>query len=91
MMKKLMQIGLLDVDTYDSINYVFSIVNREFHGEIISNEYIEFIENVFPKIKKQLEDEESKLTFTVCPRCKYTGFSKFENVCPQCGYVYDDY
>lgn len=91
MMKKLMQIGLLDVDTYDSINYVFSIVNRGFHGEIISNEYIEFIENVFPKIKKQLEDEESKLTFTVCPRCKYTGFAKFENVCPQCGYVYDDY
>ena len=91
MMKKLMQIGLLDVDTYDSINYVFSIVNRGFHGEIISNEYIEFIENVFPKIKNQLEVEESKLTFTVCPRCKYTGFSKFENVCPQCGYVYDDY
>lgn len=76
--------------TVDLINQVIKIANRGVHGEIVSDKYIAFVEKAHPEIIRQLNDASARLTHTVCPRCHYSGYSTYENVCPQCGYVYDD-
>lgn len=76
--------------TVDLINQVIKIANRGVHGEIVSDKYIAFVEKAHPEIIRQLNDASARLTHTVCPRCHYSGYSIYENVCPQCGYVYDD-
>lgn len=76
--------------TVDLINQVIKIANRGVHGEIVSDKYIAFVEKAQPEIIRQLNDASARLTHTVCPRCHYSGYSIYENVCPQCGYVYDD-
>lgn len=76
--------------TVDLISQVIKIANRGVHGEIVSDEYIAFVEKAHPEIIRQLKNASARLTHTVCPRCHYSGYSTYENVCPQCGYVYDD-
>ena len=76
--------------TCELINEVRKIANRGIHGEIISNEYITFVESAYPEIQHQLRAAIKNLKPITCPRCKFSGYSKLENVCPQCGYTYDD-
>ena len=76
--------------TCELINEVRKIANRGIHGEIISNEYITFVESAYPEIQHQLRAAIQNLKPITCPRCKFSGYSKLENVCPQCGYTYDD-
>lgn len=76
--------------TPELILEVTKIANRGVHGEIVSDEYIKFVEEAHPRIMLQLKDVASRLTYTICPRCKYAGYAKYDNVCPQCGYVCDD-
>lgn len=76
--------------TPELILEVTKIANRGVHGEIVSDEYIKFVEEAHPRIMLQLKDVASRLTYTICPRCKYAGYAKYDNICPQCGYVCDD-
>ena len=76
--------------TCDLIGQVVKIANRGVHGEIISDEYITFVQESYPEIMRQLKEASSQLKYITCPRCKYSGYTMFENVCPQCGYVSDD-
>ena len=76
--------------TCDLIGQVIKIANRGVHGEIVSSEYIKFVEETYPEIVRQLKVASSQLVFISCPKCKYSGYSTHANVCPQCGYVHDD-
>ena len=40
---------------------------------------------------QRLRDEFSDMQWCVCPQCKYSGPSQYDNACPQCGYVSDDF
>lgn len=86
----LFRLEILDGFTADLIKQIVKITDRGIHGEIISDEYIRFIKTTYPEVEKRLKDVSENLCLTACPRCKYVGYSKYENVCPKCGYVYDD-
>lgn len=81
---------VLQDSSYEIVKQIINIVNRGIHGEIVSTQYIEFVRQTYPNIMQELENARKTLKYTTCPRCKYTGYSKYENVCPQCGFTYDD-
>ena len=76
--------------TCDLIGQVIKIADRGVHGEIISNEYIDFVQKSYPEIIRQLKFALSQLKYMTCPRCKYSGYSSNEHMCPKCGYINDD-
>ena len=85
--------GFLDRKNADYIKQIITICNRGIHGEIVSNEYIDFIKSVLPQVLAEIDSVTSRMGYKhliVCPRCKYAGYTKQENVCPQCGYVTND-
>lgn len=90
MLKHLNRCEIINGKTAELINQIVKIANRGVHGEIISNEYINFINQVLPELLKQLKEVNSKLYYYVCPRCKSAGYSRFENICPSCGFTSDD-
>lgn len=81
----------IDKTTADSILEICKIANRGIHGEIIDKKYIEFIKETYPIIQNKLKNATEDLYTVVCPRCKFVGYSKFNNFCPQCSYIFDDY
>lgn len=85
--------GLIDEKILDYVLQVSRICNRGIHGEIISAEYIKLVEALLPKILSELNTITSRLGykyFFVCPRCRFSGYSEFENVCPACKFVSDE-
>lgn len=76
--------------TCNLIDQVIKIANRGVHGEIVSAEYITFVEGTYPEIMRQLKVASSRLVYITCPKCRYSGYSMHENMCPNCGYIYDD-
>lgn len=80
---------IIDGMTCDIISQVIKIANRGVHGEIVSDEYVTFVKETYPEIMRQLKVASSKLCYIVCPRCKYSGYSKYENVCSKCNYTFD--
>lgn len=89
MMRHLIRCELINGKTEDLISQIIKIANRGVHGEIVSKEYIDFIKQVLPELKKQLYEATTRLHYCICPRCKYSGYSRFENVCPKCGFTSD--
>ncbi|MDE7334284.1 MAG: hypothetical protein K2O16_19060 [Lachnospiraceae bacterium] len=55
MIKRLVQHEILDGMTADLIMEVVGIANRGVHGEIISDEYINFVRQVYPRIQDRLK------------------------------------
>ena len=90
MMRHLTRCEVLNGKTAELIDQITKIANRGVHGEIVSKEYIDFIKQVLPELQKQLYETNIQLHYCICPRCKYSGYSRFENVCPQCGFTSDD-
>ena len=90
MIQLLYQSEVIDRVTSDLISQVVKIANRGVHGEIVSDEYVNFVKEVYPEIQRQLKEALMNLSITVCPKCKYKGYSRYENVCPQCGYTQDE-
>lgn len=90
MIRYLVRGELINSNTADLIFQINKIVNRGVHGEIVSNEYINFINKVFPELQKQLYDAHNHLHYYKCQRCQKSGYSRFENVCPNCGFVSED-
>lgn len=85
MITHLISCEIIDGTTADLINQIVKITNRGVHGEIISKQYIEFIKKVMPDLQKQLLDLNKQLHYFICPRCKHSGYSRYKNVCPNCG------
>lgn len=81
---------ILDGLTIDLLRQIIKITSRGLQGEIISNEYINFIEQVYPDVQHKLDEASNNFFFISCPRCRFAGYSKYENVCPQCGYTFDE-
>lgn len=91
MMRHLKQCELINGKTVDVLSEIIKIASRGIHGEIVSKEYIDFIKQVYPGLQSQLNEVNARLNYYVCPKCKYTGYSRFENECPKCGFINDDY
>ena len=53
--------------TCDLINQVNKIANRGVHGEIVSKEYLEFVEKTYPEIMRQIHDASSRLEYRTWP------------------------
>lgn len=81
---------IINRKTVEMITEIIKITNRGVHGEIISKEYIDFVKQVFPEIQKQLYESNNQFNYNVCPKCKSSGYSRFENYCPKCGFTSDD-
>lgn len=56
MMQLLSRVQVIDRMTCDLINQVNKIANRGVHGEIVSDEYIDFVEKTHPEIMRQLQE-----------------------------------
>lgn len=94
MLAHVVQSGLIDKKTYDYISQVNAVCNRGIHGEIISEEYIQLVEALLPKILNELNAITSQMGYkyyVVCPRCKFSGYSDSENECPNCHFISDEY
>jgi len=85
--------NFIDRKTADYIRQIVTICNRGIHGEIVSNEYIDFVKSILPQVLDKINTVTSKMGhkyYFVCPRCKYAGYAEHENVCPSCGLITDD-
>lgn len=94
MIQFLVQHEVIDYKTADLIREVINIANRGVHGEIIDNDYLEFVKKSYPVIKYTLDKANDFYSnnsyYYICPKCHYQGSSKYSNVCPRCGFVSDD-
>lgn len=61
MMQLLIRNEIIDNITCDLISQVIKIANRGVHGEIVSTEYVNFVNETYPEIARQLKDASSKL------------------------------
>ena len=90
----LVQHEVIDYKTAELIREVINIANRGVHGEIIDNDYLEFVKKSYPGIKYTLDKANDFYSnnsyYYICPKCHYQGSSKYSNVCPRCGFVSDD-
>ncbi len=94
MMQMLVQHEVIDRNTVGLLREIINIANRGVHGEIVDDDYIDFVKKTYPIIKKTLDIAYNFYTnnsyYYVCPKCHYQGPSKYSNVCPNCGAVSDD-
>lgn len=81
---------VIDEETSDLILQVSKIINRGIHGELINDQYFSLVKNAYPEIKQQLAEIENSLTIVSCPRCRYTGYSRYIDRCPRCGAIICD-
>lgn len=90
----LVQHEVIDRRTADLIREVITIANRGVHGEIIDNDYIQFVRKTYPMIKYTLDKANdfyaNNSFYCECPKCHYQGPSKYSNVCPKCGFTSDN-
>lgn len=61
MARLLNQLQIIDGMTCDLIIQVIRIANRGVHGEIVSEEYIEFVEKTYPEIMRKLKDASAQV------------------------------
>lgn len=94
MVQFLIKHEVLERNTADLIREVINIANRGVHGEIIDDDYLQFVKKTYPVIKNTLDEKynfySNNSYYYECPRCKYCGPSKYSNECPKCGYISDD-
>ncbi len=62
-LKHLIYRELLNGRTVDLITEIIKIANRGVHGETVSNEYIDFIKDVFPQVQAKLDEANSRFTY----------------------------
>lgn len=91
MLRELSKRELIHGKLLDLTHQIINITNRGVHGEIVSEEYIDFINTAFPDVFFNLSQLLNDLDNNICPRCKTRNISQFENACPKCGYnCYDN-
>lgn len=95
MIQMLLRHEVIDPDTVGLLREIINIANRGVHGEIVDDDYIDFVKKTYPTIKRILDTAHNFYTnnsyYYECPKCHYRGPSKYSNVCPRCGFVSDDY
>ena len=95
MMQMLLQHEVIDRNTVGLLREIINSANRGVHGEIVDDDYIDFVKKTYPSIKKTLDTAYNFYTnnsyYYECPKCHYQGPSKYSNACPNCGFVSDDY
>jgi hypothetical protein len=88
---------VIDTGLEDLLFKVLSICNRGIHGEIVDRQYIDYIKVVMIDIEDELNKaletkvDEGPKGFISCTRCGYSGASQYDNVCPRCGFVTDEW
>lgn len=65
MMQLLSRAEVINNMTCDLISQVIKIANRGVHGEIISAEYVDFVEKTYPEIARQLKDASSRIQYPI--------------------------
>jgi hypothetical protein len=88
MLRELSKRELIHGKLLDLTQQIISITNRGIHGEIVSEEYIDFVNTAFPDVYYKFSQLLNDLNHNICPRCKTRNVSQFENACPECGYNY---
>lgn len=81
----MLQFKLLDNMTVEYIKRGTSICNRGIHGEIVDDEYINYVKQVLPQIVKRLNialKKAENYSFCVCTRCGFKGYTSYSNECP---------
>lgn len=88
--------NILSTIIEDKVLKVINICNRGIHGEVVNEEYIDYIKIVMVEITTEFGVAEGRKNtgnegFVVCNRCGYTGSSEYSNHCPKCHFTSDDY
>jgi hypothetical protein len=89
--------GIITSTIYDKIEKVISICNKGVHGELVNQEYVDYVKTVIEEISKDFdhilsEKPRTKVRgFVVCSRSGYKGDAEYNNVCPKCGFISDEY
>ncbi len=90
--------NLLSTNAEKMIYDVSSICNRGIHGEVVDSKYVDYVrvvmEDIIAEFDKVVPKEPNKTKmncFTSCSKCGYTGASYYNNQCPKCGFVTDEY
>lgn len=95
MIQMLLQHEVIDRNTVGLLREIINITNRGVHGEIVDDDYIDFVKKTYPIIKRTLDTAHNFYTnnsyYYECPKCHYRGPSKYSNACPNCGFTSDDY
>ncbi|MCB2343304.1 hypothetical protein [Clostridium estertheticum] len=92
--KILQKMKVIRANTSELIQKTILICNRSIHGEIVDSTYLNYAKEIYPTIQKALDEALEKqivMTQCICPKCKYIGPSEYENICPICGFVSDEY
>ena len=94
MVQVLIQHEVINRNTASLIREIINIANRGVHGEIVDADYILFVKRTYPKVQNALDSAynfySNNCCYCECPKCHYQGPSKYNNVCPKCGYVSDE-
>ncbi len=88
--------GIISSNADILINKVSSICNRGIHGEVVDDEYLDYVRIVLKELEGEFKKAQSQVKdsldgFIVCPRCGYNGSSEYDNQCPKCGLIPDEY
>lgn len=90
----LMGKGVIDNQFYDILLDISKISYRALDGEVISDDYIKYVEDLMPYIIEKLRSIRARISKGEGIRCNKCGF--YVDVmpngqCPNCGYTEDDY
>jgi rubrerythrin len=91
MIRFLNQKELINGSMADLLTEIIKISSRGIHGEILSKEYIAFIQNTLPQVEQIFQSINNRIEYFVCPKCKYSGFTQNTSQCPKCGFNTDEY
>lgn len=71
----------------ESLQQVRTICNRGVHGEIVSDDYLDYVKEAYPFLVRHFNKalHESVANFTSCNKCGYNGPSRHMGLCPKCG------
>ena len=89
---------IINSNMMDLITSVTKVCNIGIHGEIINDDYIEFVMASTPSINDYLDrleipiekKDDPSIDQIECFRCGYQGERSFGNRCPKCGAYLDD-
>lgn len=70
----------------ENLKQVRAICNRGVHGEIVSDDYLNYVREAFPYLVSHLENalHESVSSYMSCKKCGYSGPSRNNYICPKC-------
>lgn len=84
---------LIDSHVADALNQIARIANEAMHCRIVGDAQYDFVVKILDTVKKQLENAEKNLPnleLCICPFCRFQGYARYMNECPNCGRVFCD-